>query len=165
MRDIVDIAAVLPQRHPMLLVDKVLDLQPGRFIRTAKCITATEPCYADLPEGAQAWRYHYPRPMIIESFGQSAALLWLSTNHPQPSDGRTLMFVGATDFCFSGHAGPGDTLHHVVHLDSVIADTAFVTGETWAGDRQIAVVRNLVATRRQVNPHTPEQRPAPLPVG
>jgi 3-hydroxyacyl-[acyl-carrier-protein] dehydratase len=155
VRDHSDIRAALPQRYPMLLVDRVVDLDPGRSIRTVKAVTATEPCYARLREGAEPWRYDYPYSLIVESFGQSAALLWLHGRPPAEADDRTLMFVAATDFCFEGTARPGDVLRHNVRLDSVIADTAFASGETWVGDRRVATVATLVAARRPVRAAAP----------
>ncbi|MDQ1722254.1 MAG: 3-hydroxyacyl-[acyl-carrier-protein] dehydratase [Pseudonocardiales bacterium] len=152
MREHADVRAVLPQRFPLLLVDRVLELDPGRCISTVKAVTGTDACFADLPEGAESWRYSYPCSLIIESFGQSAALLWLNGRLPTPGDEQVLMFVGATNFCFEGAAYPGDVLRHEVRIDSVIADTAFASGEIWVGDRRLATVATLVATRRPVRP-------------
>lgn len=152
VREHVDIRAVLPQRHPLLLVDRVLELNPGVLIRTIKAVTGTEPCFAGIPDGAQPWRYDYPQSLMIESFGQSAALLWLDGRAPTPDDDQVLMFVGARDYHFEGTAHPGDVLTHEVRLDSVVADTAFACGETWVGDRRIATVTTLIATRRPVRP-------------
>jgi 3-hydroxyacyl-[acyl-carrier-protein] dehydratase len=143
------IRALLPQRYPLLLVDQVLELQPGSFIRTIKAVTATEPCFAHVCDGG---RHEYPRSLIIESLGQSAALLWLADNPVSPADDRVLMFAGARDFCFEGPAYPGDVLRHDVRLDGVVADTAFASGETWAGRRRIATVSAIIATRRPVQP-------------
>jgi 3-hydroxyacyl-[acyl-carrier-protein] dehydratase len=154
MREHVDVRAVLPQRYPLLLVDRVLDIEPGRSIRTVKAVTGTEPCYAAVPDGAEAWRYDYPYSLVIESFGQSAALLWLDGHPPAPDDDLVLMFVGATSFRFAGTARPGDVLRHEVRLDSVIADTAFASGQTWVGDRLLSTVDTLVATRRPVRSST-----------
>jgi 3-hydroxymyristoyl/3-hydroxydecanoyl-(acyl carrier protein) dehydratase len=149
-REHADVRAVLPQRHPLLLVDRVLDIDPGRSIRTTKAISGTEPCYAALPDGAEPWRYDYPCSLLIESLGQSAALLWLDGQRPAPDDGLVLMFAGARSFHFAAAARPGDVLRHEVRLDSVIADTAFASGRTWAGDRLVSTVDSLVATRRPV---------------
>jgi 3-hydroxyacyl-[acyl-carrier-protein] dehydratase len=153
MREHGDVRAVLPQRYPMLLVDRVLELCAGRFIRTVKAVTGGEPCYAALPEGAQPWRYGYPSSLIVESLGQSAALLWFAGRDDRehlPDDGRTLMFVGARDVRFEGTVLPGDVLRHEILLDSVIADTAFASGETWVGERRVASAACLIATRRPV---------------
>jgi 3-hydroxyacyl-[acyl-carrier-protein] dehydratase len=152
MREHADIRVMLPQRHPLLLVDRVLELDPGRSIRTIKAITGTEPCYAGIQDGAEGWHYDYPRSLMIESFGQSAALLWLDGRVPTASDDQVLMFVGARDFHFEGTAHPGDVLCHEVWLESVLADTAFASGQTWVGDRRIATVTSLIATRRPVRP-------------
>lgn len=152
MREHSAVRAVLPQRYPMLLVDRVLELVPRTSIRTVKAVTGTDPCYADLPEAAEPWQYGYPSSLLIESFGQSAALLWLDGRDPGPEDvDHVLMFVGATDYRFEGVALPGDVLRHEVRLDSVIADTAFASGETWVGARRIASVTTLVATRRPLS--------------
>lgn len=152
-----DVRAVLPQRFPLLLVDRVLELEPGRRISTVKAVTGTDACFADLPEGAQHRHYSYPYSLIIESFGQSAALLWLNGRLPTPDDEQVLMFVGATNFSFEATAHPGDVLRHEVRLDSVIADTAFASGEIWVGDRRLATVATLVATRRPVRPAPADQ--------
>ncbi|MFK0249532.1 3-hydroxyacyl-ACP dehydratase FabZ family protein [Amycolatopsis azurea] len=145
-----DIRVLLPQRYPLLLVDRVLELVPGESIVTIKAVTGTEPCYEGIPDGAPADRYDYPKSLMIESFGQSAALLWLDGREPVEDDDSTLMFIGARDYRFTGAARPGDVLRHEVRLESVLADTAFATGRTWVGDRLIATVTTLTATRRPV---------------
>ena len=150
MLDHAAIRAILPQRYPLLLVDRVLELRPGVSIRTTKAITATEPCYADLPDEAGSSCYDYPLSLLVESLGQSAALLWLEGQPPESGDDKVLMFVGARDYRFTGSARPGDVLRHEVQLESVLADTAFASGETWVGDRLIASVTTLIATRRSV---------------
>ncbi|WP_433042430.1 3-hydroxyacyl-ACP dehydratase FabZ family protein [Dactylosporangium sp. CS-033363] len=144
------VRAALPQRHPLLLVDRVLDLVPGERIHTVKAVTGTEGCYANLPDGAASWRYRYPLSLLVESLGQSAALLWLHDRGHDPDDGATLMFAGARSWSFDGFAYPGDVLHHHVRLTSVVADTAFASGETWVGDRRIAHVDTVIAARRPV---------------
>jgi len=152
MREHWEVRSLLPQRFPLLLVDRVLELEPGRRISTVKAVSGTDACYAGLPDGAQHWQYRYPYSLIIESFGQSAALLWLDGRQLSPDDDQVLMFVGATDFSFEGNAYPGEVLRHEVRLDSVIADTAFASGEIWVGERRLATVDTLVATRRPVQP-------------
>lgn len=155
MHEHADIRAVLPQRFPLLLVDRILDIDPGRCISTVKAVTGTDACFANLGEGAEHWRYRYPYSLIIESFGQSAALLWLNGRLPTTENDQVLMFIGATDFSFEGEAFPGDVLRHEVRMDSVISDTAFASGEIWVGSRRLATVTTLVATRRPVRPSDP----------
>ena len=165
--DAAQIRAALPQRHPLLLVDRVLTREPGRRIETLKAITATEPCYAHLPDGAAIDDYAYPVSLLIESFGQSAALLWLDDSRGDTGD-RVLLFVGARGYTVEGRAFPGDVVRHVVHLEKVIAETAFATGESWVGERRIATVGTLLAARRRLDlrPLTaPDQSTATIAVG
>ncbi|WP_432050101.1 3-hydroxyacyl-ACP dehydratase FabZ family protein [Verrucosispora sp. NA02020] len=142
------VRALLPQRYPLLLVDRVLGLAPGDRIEAVKTVTATEPCYRALTDDAPPGDYAYPASLLVESLGQTAALLWLTGSDTPIGDEHVLMFVGARDFTFDGVAYPGDVLRHVVHLERVIADTAFATGETYVGDRRIARVGTLMAARR-----------------
>jgi 3-hydroxyacyl-[acyl-carrier-protein] dehydratase len=142
-----EIRAILPQRYPLLLVDRVLEREPGRRIRTVKAVTAAEPCYRALPETAVAADYAYPASLLIESMGQSAALLWLA-DEADGGEEYVLLFVGARDVRLTGAAYPGDTVTHVVHLDQVKADTAFAHGESFVDGRRIATVGTLMAARR-----------------
>jgi 3-hydroxymyristoyl/3-hydroxydecanoyl-(acyl carrier protein) dehydratase len=152
------IRRVLPQRHPMLLIDQVLAREPGRSVCTVKAVTASEPCYAGLPDGTPSDGYAYPRSLLIESFGQSAALLWLDDRAPASGDGQILLFAGAREYRFEGDVYPGDVLRHEARLDSVIAGTAFASGSTWVGERRVAAVTALMATRRPAGALTAGRR-------
>lgn len=154
------IRALLPQRYPLLLVDRVLSAGPG-VIEAVKAVTAAEPCYRDLADDAAPGDYAYPSSLLVESLGQTAALLWLGDAGKGVAGDQVLMFVGARDFVFDSAAYPGDVLHHTVHLERVIADTAFATGETYVGDRLIARVGTLMAARR---PRSALAAPAPAGV-
>jgi 3-hydroxyacyl-[acyl-carrier-protein] dehydratase len=139
-------ALPLPHAHPMILVDRVPALVPGRAVVAEKAITATEPCYRE-PTGSRA----YPVSLMLESLGQAAALPWLRDAGPVAST-DVLMFVGLRRYRVTGAAYPGDVLRHVVELVSVKADTAFATGGTWVGGRRIASVDTLIAAVRPRNP-------------
>jgi 3-hydroxyacyl-[acyl-carrier-protein] dehydratase len=158
MREPDRVRAVLPQRHPMLLVDRVLDLEPGRAIRAVKAVTVAEPCYAHLPDDLPARRYAYPVPLLIESLGQAAALLWLDG---AALDDDVLLLAAVRDYVVEGPVHPGDVVRHEVRVDSVKAGTAFAHGESYVDERRIAVAGTLIAARRPRSaldlPRTPSQ--------
>jgi len=141
------IRAVLPQRHPLLLVDKVISLIPGRSIHAVTAVTATDPCYANIPDDAPPAAYTYPPSLLIEAFGQSAALLWLD-QAGSLSAGQVLLFTAARGIRFHGTARPGDSLDLSLQLDTMIADTAFASGQIRVRGRCIADVQVLTAARR-----------------
>jgi 3-hydroxyacyl-[acyl-carrier-protein] dehydratase len=156
MREFSQIRAMLPQGTPMVLVDRVQT--DGLAARATKAISGSEPCYLDLPAGLPQRRYAYPRSLMLESFGQAAAVLWLSQSGDLPIRKGLLMFAAARDCRFYGHAYPGDVLRHEVRLESSVASTGFVSGEIWSGDVRIATVGSFIAV---VRPET--QRPPAAP--
>ncbi|KAA2254447.1 beta-hydroxyacyl-ACP dehydratase [Solihabitans fulvus] len=145
-----DIKRILPHRHPILQVDRVLELDPGNRIVATKAVTGAEPCYVGLPAEAPASAYAYPVSLLVESLGQAGGILWLHTaaQRAEPVTG-TLIFGSARDLTLTGHAYPGDVLRHVVHLELVKGDNAFMRGETWVGDTRIATVGEILAVLRQ----------------
>jgi 3-hydroxyacyl-[acyl-carrier-protein] dehydratase len=145
-----EIRAILPQGTPMVLIDRVEWMEPGHSARAIKAISGSEPCYLDLPPGLPAQRYAYPPSLMIESFGQAAAVLWLSKEGGMAGPLDTLMFAAARDCRFHGRAYPGDVLRHEVRLESSVAKTGFATGETWVGERRIATMGSFIAVVRAV---------------
>lgn len=140
---------LLPVRPPMVLVDRVVAMEPGKRIEVDKAVTGSELCYPGLAEGLPAERYAYPRSLIIESFGQSAALLWLGTVRQSSRTTGAMPMVGRLRKCsFHGDAFPGDVIRHTVRVDAMVDDNAFMTGESSIGDRTLFRVHSLVAVAR-----------------
>ncbi len=122
---------LLPHRHPILLVDRIVDAEPGAWIETVKTVSGSEPCYAGLAGDASPEAFGYPRVLVLESFVQSAAALWARTARTEGGalDG-TLVFGGASGLEFHCGVGPGDTLRHRVRIANRVGSNAFFTGET-----------------------------------
>src|SRR5271155_3883340 len=65
----------LKQRFPMLMVDRVLELEPGKHIKTIKNVSGNEIQFlGHFPEFAVM-----PGTLIIEAIGQSASILFSLT--------------------------------------------------------------------------------------
>ncbi|MEU5720053.1 hypothetical protein AB0G71_30635 [Streptomyces sp. NPDC020403] len=142
-----DYAAILdrlPVRHPMLLVDRVEAFDPGREITTLKAVSGSEPCYAAMADGLPLSRYMYPRALMLESFGQSSVLLWLSSG----TTGGVQVAAAFRHCRFAGEVRPGAVLRHVARIDRLMADNVFVSGETWDGDRCVMTVGALIGSSR-----------------
>jgi 3-hydroxyacyl-[acyl-carrier-protein] dehydratase len=149
MLDYSQIRSILPHGHPTLLVDRVVSLEPGVSAVGIKAITGSEPCYRDLPSGSGPRHYAYPVSLLIESFGQTAAILWLrSVRSVEESADHVLMFVAARDLRIEGQAYPGAVLHNIVRLDRIVSDTVFVGGEVWLENRRIISVGSMIAALR-----------------
>jgi 3-hydroxyacyl-[acyl-carrier-protein] dehydratase len=149
MLDLAQIREVLPHGYPMVLVDRIVAVVPGQSIVGIKAITASEPCYASVPRGRPATHYAYPASLLLESFGQTAAVLWLhSARLRGVRSDEILMFAVARDCVIEGIAVPGDLVRHEARLTNTVGDNIFVSGNSWVGERRIATFGSMVATLR-----------------
>jgi len=142
-----ELKRILPHRHPILQLDRVVEFEPDRRIVATKAISGCEPCYANLADDAD---HAFPASLLVESMGQAGGVLWL---HSAALAGETrtgtLIFGSARDLTLAGAAYPGDVLHHVVELETVKGDNAFMRGETRVGDRLVMRVESMLAVLRE----------------
>jgi len=104
--DIHEILKYLPHRYPILLVDRVLELEEGKRILALKNVTINEPFFNG----------HFPHPpvmpgvLIVEALAQAAAILSFKTLGTLPDDQSVYYFVGIDDARFKRPVSPGDQL-------------------------------------------------------
>ena len=150
MTELPGIPEIMAQRYPILLIDKILEVN-GNEVRALKNITYNEPCYASMAREMRAGAFAYPCSLIIESFAQSAGVLlgrvWTRTSD---SDGFVIMFGTIGNFRFLGEAFPGDILEHVARLDRQTDDMAIISGTVHCGGVLIATVERIIAVLRPV---------------
>jgi 3-hydroxyacyl-[acyl-carrier-protein] dehydratase len=140
------IRAILPHGPQMVLVDQAEVSGDGRAVRAVKAVSGTEPCYQHLTPALPRERFAYPLSLIIESFGQAAAVLWRAG--AGPPQGHLLMFAAARNWHFEGPVYPGDVLCHEVNMENSIASTGFASGLIWARGRRVATVGSVIAVLR-----------------
>ncbi|WP_162002412.1 beta-hydroxyacyl-ACP dehydratase [Streptomyces sp. CB01881] len=149
MIDHAAIRGILPHRHPILLVDTVLEWHPFDRIVTTKAVSGSEPCYAGMAEGLGRSAYSYPKTLLIESFGQSGAVLWLESirTRGESLDG-TLIFAAARNVEFHRPVQPGDTVRHELKIDQLVGANAFLSGRSFVGDEPVMTVGEAIAVIR-----------------
>jgi beta-hydroxyacyl-ACP dehydratase FabZ len=104
MLTITEIMNILPHRYPMLLVDRVLELEPGKRIVGIKNVTANEHFFQGHFPGAPVM----PGVLIVEAMAQCAAILFL---RDLPDRDRKLFLFGGVDKArFRKPVIPGDQL-------------------------------------------------------
>lgn len=112
--DIHEILNYLPHRYPMLLVDRVLELELGKRILALKNVTINEPFFAGhFP--------HYPvmpGVLVIEAMAQTAAILTFRGDG-MPEKNSVYYFVGIDNARFKRPVVPGDQLMIEVTLGGV----------------------------------------------
>ncbi|WP_425456511.1 3-hydroxyacyl-ACP dehydratase FabZ [Cohnella pontilimi] len=103
MLDINQIMDVIPHRPPFLLVDKILEVEPGKRAVGLKNVTMNEPFFVGHFPGYPVM----PGVLIVEALAQvgSVAMLMVEENR-----GKLGFFAGIDEFRFRGQVKPGDTL-------------------------------------------------------
>lgn len=104
MMTIQEILKLLPHRYPLLLVDRVLELEPGKRVKALKNVTANEPHFTGHFPGAPIM----PGVLILESMAQCGALMFLQD---LPDRDTKLFYFGGVDKArFRRPVVPGDQL-------------------------------------------------------
>ncbi len=103
MLDINDILKLLPQRYPILMVDRILELRPGEYCRGLKNVSANEPFF----QGHFPGRPIMPGVLITESLAQIGGVILMSL--PE-NKGKTAYFAAMDKVRFRRPVYPGDAL-------------------------------------------------------
>ena len=106
LMDVCEIREYLPHRYPFLLVDRVVELEPGKTIVAYKNISVNEPFF----DGHFPDKPVMPGVLIVEALAQTAGILGFRTMNKRPADGSIYYLVGADDVRFKRPVVPGDRL-------------------------------------------------------
>jgi len=107
-----EIEAILPHREPFLMIDEVLELEPGERVRARKTVRPDEWYLA----GHFPGRPVMPGVLIVEAMAQTGAVAVLSQ---EENRGRIALFAGIDDVRFKRIVEPGDELTLVCELEAV----------------------------------------------
>ncbi len=99
----IDIQKIIPHRYPFLLIDKVLELEPGKKAVAIKNVTANEPFF----QGHFPGNPIMPGVLIVEALAQTACVAGLSI---EENKGKLGVFTGIDSMKFRRQVLPGDTL-------------------------------------------------------
>lgn len=106
------IEAILPHREPFLLLDEVLELEPGSHVVARKMVREDEWYLA----GHFPGRPVMPGVLIVEAMAQAGAVAVLSE---EENRGRLALFAGIDDVRFKRIVEPGDELELRCDLERV----------------------------------------------
>ena len=108
--DIEWILSVLPHRYPILLVDRVLEIEPKKRIVAIKNVTINEPYFA----GHFPGRPVVPGVLLVEGLAQAGGLL-LFQDIPD-REKKLLFFMGIEEAKFRRPVVPGDRLRFEIDV-------------------------------------------------
>ncbi len=144
------IRRLLPHRYPMLLVDRVIECEPGKFIRGMKNVSANEPFFQghfpDYPV--------MPGVLVVEAMAQIAGLLTMLSKMARTDGTQLVLFAGIDAARFKRQVVPGDTLTLVATLDRAVRGIGRFDCSATVGDQVVCEAR-LLAAVRDVPPPAP----------
>jgi 3-hydroxyacyl-[acyl-carrier-protein] dehydratase len=111
--DIQAVLKYLPQRYPLLLIDRVKECEPGKRIVALKNVSANEPYF----QGHFPGRPIMPGVLILEAMAQAAGLLVFSAEPRGGHEGSVYYYVGIDNARFKKPVTPGDQLELEVKLE------------------------------------------------
>jgi 3-hydroxyacyl-[acyl-carrier-protein] dehydratase len=143
--DINQIKQYLPHRYPLLLVDRVLNWEPGKTIDAIKNVTINEEFF----NGHFPNKPVMPGVMTIEALAQTSALLAFLTMGQKPDENAVVYFLGIDKARFKRPVEPGDQLR--MHVEIVRHSRGIWKFHARATvDDQLAVEAELMCTMRSV---------------
>ncbi len=104
--DIYQILEHLPHRYPFLLVDKVLEVEAGKYLKAVKNVSYNEPYFT----GHFPNRAIMPGVLILEALAQATGILAFVTAQSRPDDRSNYLLVGIDNVRFKRQVIPGDQL-------------------------------------------------------
>lgn len=104
--DVNEVLAHLPQRFPLLMIDRVTECEPGKRILALKNVSVNEPFFP----GHFPQRPIMPGVLILEAMAQAAAILVFRSVGEQPDKSTVYYYAGIDNARFRKPVVPGDQL-------------------------------------------------------
>lgn len=140
----IEIRKIIPHRFPFMLIDKVLDVEPGKYCIAIKNVTTNEPQFT----GHFPDQPIMPGVLVVEALAQAGAVCALSM--PENKD-KLALFVGIDGFRFKRQVVPGDQIRLEVNIESIKMGIFKCFGKATV-DNEIVAEGRLMAAVRMVEP-------------
>ena len=136
-----EIQTILPHRYPFLLVDRIVELEPGKRGVGIKNLTGNEWC---LNGGAD-----YPPVLLLESLAQVGGIVLGSKAREENPNSRFIgLFAGVSDFQFLRAPIVGEQITLKVELSQSLASIYRFISEVEVGGEKIAGGQILLSFSR-----------------
>jgi len=130
--DIRSILDIMPHRYPMLLVDRIIDLVPGKWVVAIKNVTFNEPFF----QGHFPAHPVMPAVLILEAMAQAGGVLLLNAvDNPK---GKLVYFMTIDNAKFRKPVTPGDQLRFELEMTTFRRNTCKMSGEAYVEDSVVA---------------------------
>ena len=129
--DINEIQKILPHRPPMLLVDRIIELEPFKSATGIKNVTMNEPHFLGHFPGHPIM----PGVLILEAMAQVGGVAML---YPEEHRGKIAMFGGMEHVKFKHPVVPGDQLVTKAEIVRVRGNFGLLHADGYVKDKLVA---------------------------
>jgi 3-hydroxyacyl-[acyl-carrier-protein] dehydratase len=138
-----DIMRIIPHRFPFLMVDRIVELDPGKRVVGIKQVTANEPQFT----GHFPGRPIMPGVLMVEALAQTAGVCVMSLDEYR---GKLGLFAGIDDCRFRRMVVPGDALRLEVTVEKLRGMFGRVRGVASVdGDVAVEATLSIIIPRDQ----------------
>lgn len=109
--DIKQIKELITHRYPFLMIDKITDMEAGKWATGIKCVSGNEPQF----EGHFPEYPVMPGVLVLEALAQTGAVALLSE---EENKGKLAMFGGIRNCRFKREVLPGDVLELYCEIEN-----------------------------------------------
>ena len=142
--DFEEIKKLIPQRFPFIMIDRVLELEPGKEAVAVKNISGNDIFFlGHFPDKAIM-----PGAAIIEAMAQTSIVLFAS-DKKQEDDRKPLYYFGSVKARFFHPVVPGDQLKiRVVNVKS-LPNVVYVSGEAFVEDKKVSEAELVFSVKNE----------------
>jgi 3-hydroxyacyl-[acyl-carrier-protein] dehydratase len=142
--DFAQILELIPQRYPFLMIDRVLDVEPGKYAIAIKNVSVNEGfIQGHFPEKAIM-----PGALILEAMAQTAIVLF-AVEKKTSVNSKPLYYFGSAKARFLHPAIPGDQITIRVENVKSLPTGAFVSGEAFVDGKKITEAELVFSVKNE----------------
>jgi len=132
--DFEEIKKLIPQRFPFIMIDRILDIEPGKKAVSIKNVTGNDIFFlGHFPEKAV-----FPGAAIIEAMAQTAIVLFATENRSRDDGKKPLYYFGSVKARFLSPVVPGDQIRITVINVKSLPNGSYVSAEAFVDDKKIS---------------------------
>ena len=141
--NIEQIQKILPHRYPMLLIDKVIESEPGKQIIAIKNVTINEAFF----QGHFPQRAVMPGVLIIEAMAQASILIYYE-RYKDELKATPEFYLGSVKASFTHPVFPGDQIKFEAEAVKLLPTSGFITVKAFVDEKQVAEADLVFAIKR-----------------
>ena len=140
----IEIMKLLPHRYPFLMVDRVVELEPGRRAVGIKNVTINEPIFT----GHYPEQPIFPGVLIIEAMAQVGGIALLPAGEDTDNEGKVPLLTGVDKVRFRRPVMPGDQMRIEVTMLRLRGEVGKVAGKVTVDGEAVAEAELMFAWRK-----------------